>query len=91
MKTLFFKNGMPVLTAVLAIAGAFATTSMQSSSNTFGPKFGYILQANGDCSNITVMCSDVPKPQVCKFSYPNGEIAFELLPAGNCPNVLWRP
>jgi len=82
---------MPVATAVLAIAGAFATTSMQSASSAFAPKIGYLLQADGSCSDIAVMCSDIPT-QTCRFVYPNGPLVFNKDPAtGNCTTLLGRP
>ena len=90
MKTLFLKNGMPIATAVLAIVGVFVTTSMQSSSSTFVLKTGYILDVKGDC-DVPVTCSTVPKPQVCRISYPNGVIAYEKTVLGNCINPLFRP
>ena len=90
MKTLFLKDGMPVATAVLAIAGAFATTSMQSSSNSFAPKTGYVLDAYGECS-IAVACSDVPSQFICKLGF-NGPIAFGRVElTGACTETLYRP
>ncbi|KQB39844.1 MULTISPECIES: DUF6520 family protein [Flavobacterium] len=91
MKTLFFKKGMPIATAVLAIAGAFATTSMQSSSSAFQLKTGFVLEPSGEC-NIAVACSDIPSSQVCRLSYPIGDQAFQKTPiTGNCNTVLYRP
>jgi len=93
MKTLFLKNVMPVATAVLAIAGAFATTSMQSSSSSdvFQPIIGYVLEEDGGC-DIPVACSTIPNPQVCKVWYPFGAVAFEKNPVtGKCVKVLFRP
>jgi len=71
MKTLFLKNVMPVVTAVLAIAGAFATTSMQSVSSAYQLKIGYVLEADGTC-DIPVACSTIASSQICRYSYPDG-------------------
>jgi len=93
MKTLFLKNVMPAATVVLAIAGAFATTSMQSSSSSdaFQLKVGYILEADGTC-DVAVACTTIPSPQVCRLWYPSGPQAFERDPVtGNCIRVLYRP
>ena len=90
MKTLFLKNVMPAATAVLAIAGAFATTSMQSASSAYQLKIGYAL-GDGSC-DIAVMCSTIPSSQICRYSYPIGDPAFEIVPAtGTCLKVLYRP
>jgi len=79
MKTLFFKNGMQIITAVLAIAGAFATTSMQSSASAFALKIGYVEESDGTCG-IAVTCSDIPSAYVCKLSYPAGPTAYGKSP-----------
>lgn len=89
MKTLFFKNGMPIATAVLAIAGAFATTSMQSSSKAFTPKVGYTLNASNECE-IATQCNNMPSDEICRVSYPGGALAYDRNPQGNCPTTLWR-
>ena len=80
---------MPVATAVLAIAGAFATTSMQSSSSSsaYQLKTGYVLQADGQC-NITASCSTIPGP-ICRSSYPIGDAAYEK-PFFSCTKILYR-
>ena len=98
MKTLFLKNGMPITTAVLAIAGAFATTSMQSTSKNLELKIGYTQNPQSmctedapECNPIAVTCSDVPKAQVCRISYPAGQFAFEKTPFNCCFTTLWRP
>jgi len=88
MKTLFLKNGMPIATAVLAIAGAFATTSMQSSSNTFGLKTGYVLEYNGEC-NIAITCSNIPSSYICRYGF-GGPMACDKNYYGNCVYALWR-
>jgi len=91
MKTLFLKNVMPAAAAVLAIAGAFATTSMQSASSAYQLKIGYVLEADSTC-DIPVACTTIPSSQVCRWSYPLGDVAFEKNPVtGNCVKVLYRP
>jgi hypothetical protein len=92
MKTLFLKNGMPIATAILAIGGAFATTSMQNSSSIPTLKTGYTIDpANGEC-NIAVICTDAPQGEVCRLTYPNGDQAFQKNPVlGNCTKILYRP
>lgn len=91
MKTLFIKKGMPVATAVLAIVGAFATTSMQSSSSAFELKTGFSLDIVSKECDIAVICSTTPSPMVCRLSYPNGDQAFNRNALGNCTSVLYRP
>jgi hypothetical protein len=92
MKTLFLKNRMPVATAILAIAGAFATTSMQNSSSIPTLKTGYTLDpATGACQ-IAASCTDSPSDVVCRISYPIGDQAYQLGPVvGTCSRVLYRP
>ena len=89
MKTLFFKNKMPIVTAVLAIAGAFATASMQSSSKNFANAVGYSLSSEGDC-DISVECTDVVSNAMCRVVYPNGPRAFGKNRLGSCHNILWK-
>lgn len=89
MKTLFLKKGMPITTAILAIVGAFTTTSMQNSSSVFVPKVGYTLNVFGDC-DIATMCNDTPSDEICRLTYPNGAPAYYKNPQGRCINTLWR-
>jgi len=90
MKTLFFKKAMPAATAVLAIAGAFATTSMQSASSAYQLTVGYVLEADGTCG-IPVACSTIPNV-ICRASYPAGPQAFGRDPiTGNCIKILYKP
>jgi len=88
MKTLFLKNVMPAATAVLAIAGAFATTSMQSASSAYQLKIGYVLETDGSC-DIPVSCSTIPNV-VCRVSYPLGDQAYARS-GMTCPYVLYKP
>lgn len=92
MKTLFLKNGMPAMVAVLAIAGAFATTSMQSVAKndvaTIVP--GYFPNStNGACDQPT-QCSDVIKPQMCRVNGSSGPIGYEKDDQNNCIQPLYR-
>lgn len=92
MKTLFLKNGMPAMAAVFAIAGAFATTSMQSveknKTATIVP--GYFPNStNGECDQPTP-CSDVVKPQLCRVNGATGAIAYEKDDQNNCIQPLYR-
>ena len=84
----FLKNGMPIAAAVLAIAGGFATASIQIASSTFVPKIGYTLNAQDEC-NIPASCCDVPSAQICRSWYPNGPIAYGKNPQGQCTQTLW--
>ncbi|KQB39843.1 MULTISPECIES: DUF6520 family protein [Flavobacterium] len=88
MKTLFLKKAIPVATAVLAMAGAFASNSMQSKSSNFIIKTGYVLEPNGEC-NIATVCSDYPSSYICRYGF-GGPIAFEKNFLGNCMYTLWR-
>lgn len=61
MKTIILKNLVPFAVIVMAISGAFVTTSMQSASKISAPRIGYVLNEDDDC-NIEVNCSDTPGP-----------------------------
>lgn len=87
MKIHFLKNGMPIVTAVLAIAGAFATTSMQSDSKGFASVVGYTLNAQGEC-NIAVACDDLGL-SFCRLG-TSGPIAYGKSPHGQCVEALYR-
>jgi len=89
MKTLFLKNGMPIAAVIVAIAGAFATTSMQSASKILTPRVGYTLNAQGEC-NIAVACDDVPSQFICRLGAA-GPQAYGKNPQGQCVETLWRP
>lgn len=89
MKTIL-KKSMPVAVFALGIAGAFVTTSMQSASKDAAPEIGYILNANNQCTDVEVTCSDIPR-QVCKQNVTSGPQAFALDDNGNCNKVTYRP
>lgn len=88
MKTVFFKNLVPVAVFAVGIAGAFATTSMQSASKSFAFEQGWTL--NGTACNIPVSCSDIPKP-VCLQNVTSGAQAFAKDAQGNCNKLTYRP
>lgn len=90
MKTMFFKNMIPVAVVALGISGAFFTTSMQSASRDVAPKTGYVLNAQGAC-NIPVECNTTPSNQICRLNGDSGPQAFGKNPQGNCNVVLYRP
>lgn len=89
MKTSFFKNVMPAAVIALGITGAFATMSMQHTSNSTAPKIGYVSNAQGPC-NIQVSCDDTGS-QVCRLNGATGPQAFGKNAQGNCNEVLYRP
>lgn len=92
MKNLF-KSVMPTAAAaVVAIAGAFATTSMQSvsSKNSATIQFGYIPDSNGKCISNETPCSDIPKLQMCRLNDLTGPVAYENDEQGNCVAPLYR-
>lgn len=90
MKTMFFKNMIPVAVVAMGISGAFFTTSMQSASKVVAPKIGYILNAQGAC-NIQVDCNTTPRNQICRLNGDSGPQAFGKNLQGNCNEVLYRP
>lgn len=87
MKILFLKNGLPITTAVIAIIGAFATTSMQNSSKAFQTKVGYTVNEKGEC-NISVECSDLGL-SFCRLG-KSGPMACGRNVIGDCIEVLYR-
>ncbi|GGF14311.1 DUF6520 family protein [Flavobacterium limi] len=92
MKTLFVKNVMPAAVAVLAIAGAFATTSMQSTAKnkTVAIQQGYYPDASNKCTQGPVNCSDIEKEQLCRLNVTSGPTVFETDDQNNCVQPLYR-
>ncbi|MDR6761904.1 hypothetical protein J2Y38_002113 [Flavobacterium sp. 2755] len=92
MKTLFFKNVMPAAAAVLAIAGAFATTSMQGAekNKTAAIQQGYYPDADGKCTQGPVNCSNILKAQFCLLNVNSGPIVYETDEEDNCVMPLYR-
>lgn len=90
MKTLFLKNVMPFAVVAFGIAGAFVTTSMQSSSTNTLPKYGYVRNPQGIC-NIRVNC-DTQQGPVCRLNGDTGPQAFgKPTPESNCTELMYRP
>ncbi|CAD0001079.1 DUF6520 family protein [Flavobacterium salmonis] len=69
MKTVLVKKATPFAVVALAVAGAFATTSMQSAS-VVEDEIGYTLNSQGAC-NIEVACSTI-QAQVCRVNGNSG-------------------
>ncbi|HEX8015657.1 MAG TPA: DUF6520 family protein [Flavobacterium sp.] len=90
MKTVLLKKMMPLAVFALGIAGAFVTTSMQSTSKDVTPEIGYTLDANNECSDVEVACNSIPK-QVCLQHVTSGPQAFAKDENGNCNIVTYRP
>ncbi|MBB4804559.1 hypothetical protein HNP37_004656 [Flavobacterium nitrogenifigens] len=92
MKTLFFKNMLPAGVIALALAGAFATTSMQSASKKSSVSYrqGFNALANGKCGNIAVDCDDDPINPLCHISGTTGPLAYDNQ-SNNCVIPLYKP
>ena len=85
MKTKFFKTTPFALVAVLAVSGAFLTTSMQSSSKAFSYKIGYIDGPSIPCS-VPVDCdTDSTNNPLCQA---DGQQAFGK--DNGCTELLYR-
>jgi hypothetical protein len=92
MKTMFFKNVMPAAAAVLALAGAFATTSMQSAekSKSVAILQGYYPDADNKCTQGPVNCSDIIKPLFCRLNVTSGPTVYQTDNENNCVEPLYR-
>ena len=88
MKTVVVKKVTPFAVVVLAVVGAFATTSMQNASKSMVPRIGYTLDAEGACDE-PVNCSDVSGP-ICQLNGDSGPQAFGKNAQGDCNVVLYR-
>jgi len=91
MKTLIVKNVMPAAVAVLAIAGAFATTSMQSAekNKSAALKSGYYFSGS-QCNQGPVECSDNVKDDLCRLNITSGPIIYDKEGANTCVEPLYR-
>ncbi|MFH6967761.1 DUF6520 family protein [Flavobacterium sp. FlaQc-28] len=89
MKTLFLKNAGPFAVVILALSGAFATTSMQKAKDAL-PKIGYVLNPDGSCSNITRDCEDEPSEFTCRINDVGAQV-WGKDPNGECTEKLYRP
>lgn len=85
MKNSFFKAVLPVVVAVIGLAGAFTTMSMQDASASLAPLPGWITDHNGVPCNLQVQCSNMGGPK-CTF---NGEIA-RVKNGTQCTTELFR-
>lgn len=90
MKAVFLNKTARAGAVVLAVAGAFFTTSMQEVS-TAAPKIGYLVDNNGDCSNVQVQCNDTPSAFLCRANGTTGAIAYDKDSDDNCIQPLYRP
>lgn len=90
MKVLL-KKTVPVVVAVLGITGAFVTTSMQNTSKkSASARIGYIVNAQGKCTDVSVICSDLPSPFLCRLGITSGPIAYDKDAQNNCVQPLYR-
>ena len=89
MKTLFLKNMLSIFTIVIAISGAFASSSIKKDIRSLAPAVGYTLDAQGEC-NIAVACSDIPSSFICRLGGATGPIAYGKDVHGRCVETLWR-
>jgi len=85
MKNSFFKAALPVVVAVMGLAGAFTTMSMQDASAGLAPVTGWVTDHNMIPCNLQVQCSDTGGPK-CTF---NGEIA-RVKNGTQCTTDLFR-
>jgi hypothetical protein len=91
MKTVFLKKMIPVAVFAMGIAGAFVTTSMQSTPKTVALEYGYLPDANNHCaSDVEITCNTIPK-QVCLQNITSGPQVFAEDAQGNCSKVTYRP
>lgn len=91
MKSQILKKMMPLTVVVLGISGAFATTAMQSATNSStAQRTGYLLNNQGAC-DVEVNCSDTPSDFVCRAAITSGPQAFGKDSSDNCTEILYRP
>lgn len=91
MKKLFLKNMLPFGAVVLAISGAFVTTSMQSTAkNALIPESGYAATAQGQCDDVPVNCDSTAKDEFCHVSGTSGPLAYRNQ-SNNCIVPLYKP
>lgn len=92
MKTLFLKNMLPAGVIALALAGAFATTSMQSASkSSVSYRQGFNALSNGKCGDIPVDCDDDSSKPFCHVSGgTTGPLAYDNV-SNNCIMPLYKP
>lgn len=91
MKKLFLKNMLPFGAVVLAVSGAFVTTSMQSTAKSaLAQEWGYAATAQGQCDDVPINCDDMPKDEFCHVSGTSGPLAYRNQ-SNNCIVPLYKP
>lgn len=88
MKTVFLKKVTPFAVVALGIFGAFATTSMQSTSKA-SPEIGYTLNAQKQC-DVPVECNTI-QGMVCRVNGDSGAQAFGKNDQEDCTETLYQP
>ncbi|WP_206669086.1 DUF6520 family protein [Flavobacterium pectinovorum] len=92
MKTLFFKNMLPIVIVILGISGAFANKSMSSLPRYVAPETGYTRDPSGHCTDIDVLCNNTPSAFLCRLYGTSGPQAYGIDPTTHdCLKVLYRP
>ncbi|KFF17771.1 DUF6520 family protein [Flavobacterium hydatis] len=93
MKAIILKKMMPAAVFVLAISGAFLTTSMQSDAKITDdpdPITGFVAIPEDPCG-MEVDCVD-EGDELCRLFYDNGPQAYGLNEGEtSCPITLFRP
>ncbi|MBJ2124325.1 MULTISPECIES: hypothetical protein [Flavobacterium] len=90
MKAVFLNKTARAGAVVLAVAGAFFTTSMQEVSSA-APKIGYPADNNNECTDVQVQCSDNLSAFLCRVNGTSGAIAYDKDSDNNCIQPLYRP
>jgi len=87
MKSIIFKNALPLIAIMFAAFGAFAFNEAPERGVALNLN-GLIRVAEGECETTNVNCSEVQKPQFCS----NGtEFLHKLDASGtDCPDPLYR-
>lgn len=86
MKTRIFKTVFPVLAFMLAVAGAFAFSSVpETNAAELGQHVGY-YKVNNFCTSSGVMCQNDTNTGACKFG---GQNLFVRLSDTSCASPLW--
>lgn len=87
MKTRILKSVFPVMAFLVAIAGAFAFSSVpEGNANAVGQFIGH-YKVNGVCENSGIMCQDEYNTGACQL----GSIPlYKKLSNTSCATPLWR-
>ena len=86
MKTRIFKSIFPVLAFMIAIAGAFAFSSVPDTDSKASAQFLGHYKVGGVCTSA-VMCQDINNGQPC---VSGGNVLYKKLSSTSCPDQLWR-